>query len=71
MDEGEIFNMYREIPCVARKASWGLKYTQEISDPDFQTGTEETDNRQATTDSRQHATYNRQKTSDSRHQIKR
>ena len=29
MDEGEIFNMYREIPCVARKASWGLKYTQE------------------------------------------
>ena len=35
MDEGEIFNMYREVPCVARKASWGLKYTQEISDPDF------------------------------------
>jgi len=43
MDEGEIFNMYREVPCVARKASWGLKYTQEISDPDFETGTEETD----------------------------
>ncbi|MDB9861464.1 ribonucleotide-diphosphate reductase subunit beta [Gammaproteobacteria bacterium] len=43
MDEGEIFNMYREIPCVARKASWGLKYTQEISDPEFKTGTEETD----------------------------
>ena len=43
MDEGEIFNMYREIPCVARKASWGLKYTQEISNPDFKTGTEETD----------------------------
>ena len=43
MDEGEIFNMYREVPCVARKASWGLKYTQEISDPDFTTGTEETD----------------------------
>ncbi len=43
MDEGEIFNMYREVPCVARKASWGLKYTQEISDPDFRTGTEETD----------------------------
>ena len=30
MDEGEIFNMYREVPCVARKASWGLKYTQEF-----------------------------------------
>jgi ribonucleoside-diphosphate reductase beta chain len=43
MDEGEIFNMYREIPCVAKKASWGLKYTKEISDPNFQTGTEETD----------------------------
>jgi len=43
MDEGEIFNMYREVPCVARKASWGLKYTKEISDPDFKTGTEETD----------------------------
>jgi ribonucleoside-diphosphate reductase beta chain len=43
MDEGEIFNMYREIPCVARKASWGLKYTQEISNPDFKTGTVETD----------------------------
>ena len=43
MDEGEIFNMYREVPCVARKASWGLKYTQEISDPDFKTGTEESD----------------------------
>ena len=43
MDEGEIFNMYREVPCVARKASWGLKYTQEISDPDFKTGTVDTD----------------------------
>ena len=43
MDEGEIVNMYREIPCVARKASWGLKYTQEISNPEFKTGTVETD----------------------------
>ena len=43
MDEGEIFNMYREIPCVVRKASWGLKYTQEISNPEFKTGTVETD----------------------------
>ena len=42
-DEGEIFNMYREIPCVARKASWGLKYTKEISNPEFKTGTVETD----------------------------
>ena len=43
MDEGEIFNMYREIPSVAKKASWGLQYTQQISDPTFQTGTPETD----------------------------
>jgi len=43
MDEGEIFNMYREIPSVAIKAAWGLKYTQQISDPTFQTGTTETD----------------------------
>jgi ribonucleoside-diphosphate reductase beta chain len=43
MDEGEIFNMYHEIPSVARKAAWGLKYTQSLSDPTFKTGTPETD----------------------------
>ena len=43
MDEGEIFNMYREIPSVARKAAWGLKYTQSLSDPNFHTGTPEND----------------------------
>ena len=43
MDEGEIFNMYHEIPSVARKAAWGLKYTQSLSDPKFETGTPETD----------------------------
>ncbi|HEX7037471.1 MAG TPA: ribonucleotide-diphosphate reductase subunit beta, partial [Pseudomonadales bacterium] len=43
MDEGEIFNMYHEVPAVARKASWALKYTKEISDPTFKTGTPETD----------------------------
>ena len=43
MDEGEIFNMYHEIPSVAKKASWGLKYTRSISDPTFTTGTVETD----------------------------
>ncbi|MCG8413993.1 MAG: ribonucleotide-diphosphate reductase subunit beta [Pseudomonadales bacterium] len=43
MDEGEIFNMYHEIPSVAKKASWGLKYTQSLSDPNFKTGTVETD----------------------------
>jgi len=43
MDEGEIFNMYHEVPAVARKASWALKYTREISDPTFTTGTVERD----------------------------
>ena len=43
MDEGEIFNMYREVPSVAHKASWALKYTRELADPTFQTGTVETD----------------------------
>ena len=43
MNEGEIFNMYHEVPSVARKASWGLKYTREISNPTFNTGTPEND----------------------------
>src|SRR6202522_2949562 len=28
MDEAEVFNMYREVPSVARKAEWSLKYNQ-------------------------------------------
>jgi ribonucleoside-diphosphate reductase beta chain len=43
MDEGEIFNMYHEVPSVAAKAEWGLRYTGSIADPDFKTGTPETD----------------------------
>ena len=43
MDEGEIFNMYHEIPSVAKKASWGLKYTRSLSDPNFNTGTPDAD----------------------------
>lgn len=43
LDEGEIFNMYHEVPSVAKKASWGLKYTRSISNPTFTTGTQETD----------------------------
>ncbi|MDU8351123.1 ribonucleotide-diphosphate reductase subunit beta [Pseudomonas syringae pv. actinidiae] len=43
MDEGEIFNMYKEVPSVAKKAAWGLKYTKSISDPMFTTGTPDTD----------------------------
>ena len=43
MDEGEIFNMYHEVTTVAEKASWALKYTKEINDPGFTTGTVDTD----------------------------
>lgn len=43
MDEGEVFNMYREVPSVAKKAAWSINHTQGISNPYFTTGTEETD----------------------------
>ena len=43
LDEGEIFNMYRELPAVARKAEWALPFTQHLADPNFQTGTPEND----------------------------
>lgn len=43
MDEGEVFNMYRELPSVAAKAAWSLKHTQALADPNFRTGTPETD----------------------------
>jgi len=43
LDEGEIFNMYRELPAVARKAEWALPYTKHLADPNFHTGTAEND----------------------------
>lgn len=45
LDEAEVFNMYREVPAVAKKAAWALPYTQSLNDPDFHTGTIETDQR--------------------------
>ena len=45
LDEAEVFNMYREIPSVATKANWALKYTQSLGDPTFQTGTIENNQR--------------------------
>ncbi len=45
MDEGEIFNMYREVPCVATKAEFALPFTQSLADPLFKTGTHENDQR--------------------------
>ena len=43
LDEGEIFNMYREVPSVARKAEWALPFTRHLADPHFHTGTAEND----------------------------
>jgi ribonucleoside-diphosphate reductase beta chain len=45
LDEAEVFNMYREVPAVAKKASWALPFTQSLGDPHFHTGTLETDQR--------------------------
>tara|TARA_Y100000782_G_scaffold92737_1_gene102340 strand:- start:21611 stop:22870 length:1260 start_codon:yes stop_codon:yes gene_type:complete len=43
MDEGEVFNMYRELPSIAKKAAWSLTHTQALGDPNFKTGTPEDD----------------------------
>ncbi|GAA3626485.1 ribonucleoside-diphosphate reductase beta chain [Lentzea atacamensis] len=43
LDEGELFNMYREIPSITDKAAWALQYTQHLEDPEFTTGTPDKD----------------------------
>ncbi|MFC6644726.1 ribonucleotide-diphosphate reductase subunit beta [Granulicella cerasi] len=43
LDEGELFNMYREVPSITEKASWAIKYTQHLSDTNFETGTADAD----------------------------
>lgn len=43
LDEGELFNMYREIPSITDKAAWALQFTQHLEDPDFKTGTPDKD----------------------------
>lgn len=45
LDEAELFNMYREVPSVAKKTAWALPYTQSLCDPNFHTGTPENDQR--------------------------
>jgi ribonucleoside-diphosphate reductase beta chain len=40
-----VFNMYRELPAVARKAEWALPFTQSLGDANFHTGTPATDQR--------------------------
>ncbi|GHH58215.1 ribonucleoside-diphosphate reductase subunit beta [Lentzea cavernae] len=43
LDDGELFNMYREIPSITDKAAWALQFTQHLEDPEFRTGTPEMD----------------------------
>ncbi len=43
LDEGELFNMYREVPSITDKAAWALEHTRALEDPSFRTGTEAAD----------------------------
>ncbi|GHF28796.1 ribonucleoside-diphosphate reductase subunit beta [Amycolatopsis deserti] len=39
LDEGELFNAYREVPSITDKDAWALRYTRNLENPDFATGT--------------------------------
>lgn len=39
LDQGEVFNMYREIPSIARKDQFEMDLTRELLSPDFRTDT--------------------------------
>ncbi|PKY09721.1 ribonucleotide-diphosphate reductase subunit beta [Acidithiobacillus marinus] len=43
LDEGEIFNMYNEVPSVRDKDRFLIPFIDTLSNPDFKTGTPETD----------------------------
>lgn len=43
LDDGELFNMYREVPSITDKAAWALKHTTNLESGEFQTGTPEAD----------------------------
>ena len=45
LDEGEIFNMYMEVPCVHDKDAFCLDYIDTLTDPAFNTGDPESDRR--------------------------
>lgn len=45
LDAAEVFNMYREVPSVAKKAAWAIPFTRSLGDPNFRTGTPENDQR--------------------------
>jgi ribonucleoside-diphosphate reductase beta chain len=40
LDHGEVFNMYHELPCVARKSMWAMPFSQSLADPNFNTGSD-------------------------------
>jgi len=43
LDEGEIFNMYHEVPSIRDKDEFLLPFIDTLTDPGFRTGTPETD----------------------------
>lgn len=43
LDEGELFNMYREVPSITDKAAWALEHTHNLDDGEFRTGTADAD----------------------------
>lgn len=43
LDEGEIFNAYHEIDCIRNKDEFLIPFIDSITDPSFQTGTPEND----------------------------
>ncbi|MGC9238893.1 MAG: ribonucleotide-diphosphate reductase subunit beta [Acidithiobacillus sp.] len=43
LDEGEIFNMYHEVPSIRAKDEFLLPFIQTLTDPAFRTGTPEND----------------------------
>jgi ribonucleoside-diphosphate reductase beta chain len=43
LDEGELFNMYREVPSITDKDAWALDHTRHLADAGFTTGTPEAD----------------------------
>lgn len=45
LDSAEVFNMYRELPSVAKKAAWAIPFTRSLADRNFRTGTPENDQR--------------------------
>ncbi|TXH04801.1 MAG: ribonucleotide-diphosphate reductase subunit beta [Nevskiaceae bacterium] len=45
LDEGEIFNMYHEVPSIHDKAAFLLPHIETLTDPAFRTGTPDRDQR--------------------------